>query len=284
MQSINVKAPAKVNTILRVLGRRPNGYHDLQMAMVPLSLHDEIELSAIPSGIELSIDGTSDEGMCGPRNLAWRAADLMIRESGHEGGVRIALTKHVPVAAGLGGGSSDAAAVLRGLNELWNLGWAPRRLAELGKGLGADVPFFCYGGCAWVEGIGDRVEVYQSFPKVPFLLINPNFAVATPWVYQQWDLQLTLKDPGATVRPLFQVVSDVVGSLHNDLERVTIPAHPEIGMIKDALMGAGANGALMSGSGPTVFGVFADARTRDVAFENLNDGRWRVFKADSVVD
>lgn len=282
MKRITVKAPAKVNTVLRVVGRRDNGYHDLEMAMVPLSLHDEIELVDRPSGIELTVDGSSDEGMCGPKNLAWRAADLMIRENGHKGGVRIALSKRVPVAAGLGGGSSDAAAVLRGLNDLWDLGLAPKRLAELGQQLGADIPFFCYGGPAWVEGIGDRVEVYQRFPKVPFLLVNPGFAVSTPWVYKQWDLQLTPGGPDATVRPLFQVVSDVVASLHNDLERVTIPAHPEIGVIKDALLEAGAEGALMSGSGPTVFGVFENTGQRDKAFEKFLGGRWRVFQADSV--
>ncbi|MFA4874106.1 MAG: 4-(cytidine 5'-diphospho)-2-C-methyl-D-erythritol kinase [bacterium] len=280
MRNIVIKAPAKVNTILRVVGRRPNGYHDLEMVMVPLTLCDEITLTSIPSGVELSVDGSADAGMHGDKNLACRAASAMLEASGRSDGVRIELRKRIPVAAGLGGGSSDAASVLRGLNELWGLGLSPEGLAEIGVTLGADVPFFCHHRPAYVEGIGDRVTPYESFPNLSFLLINPGFAVSTPWVYSQWDLQLTVKLCGARVRPLFQGVSDVLASLHNDLERVTIPAHPEIEVIKGALMGAGAAGALMSGSGPTVFGAFVDIAARDRARERLENRRWRIFAAE----
>ncbi len=280
MNKIAVKAPAKVNTVLRVVGRRPDGYHDLQMVMVPLTLCDELTLTSIPSGIELSIDGSSDTGMEGEKNLACRAARAMQAAAGISRGVRIDLIKKIPIAAGLGGGSSDAAAVLRGLNELWGLAWPSSKLAEIGASLGADVPFFCYVGPSYVEGTGDRVTPYESFPNLSFLLINPGFAVSTPWVYKQWDLQLTVEPAGARVRPLFQGVSDVLTSLHNDLERVTIPAHPEIEVIKAALMEAGASGALMSGSGPTVFGAFADVAARNVARERLENGRWRLFTAE----
>lgn len=282
MNRITVKAPAKVNTLLRVVGLRENGYHDLQMVMVPLSLCDEIRLSEIPSGIELTIDGLADDGMRAEKNLAWRAAKAILDLSGLKKGVRIELIKRIPVAAGLGGGSSDAAAVLRGLNDLFELNMPMDKLAGIGGGLGADVPFFCHGRPAFVEGTGDRVSVYETFPNIPFLLVNPGFTVSTPWVYKQWDLQLTEKSPGATVRPLFQVFSEVIASLHNDLERVTIPEHPEIGMIKDALKEAGASGVLMSGSGPTVFGMFEDGASRDGAFEKLGSGKWHVFSADSV--
>ncbi len=282
MKSLTIDAPAKVNTVLRVVGRRDNGYHDLEMVMVPLSLCDTITLTEIPSGIELSLVGQSDEGMVAERNLAWRAAAALIEDVGEGRGVRIELEKRTPVAAGLGGGSSDAAAVLRGLNDLFELGLSVDKLAKVGGRLGADVPFFCHGGPAFVEGIGDRVSVYDSFPNLSFLLVNPGFAVSTPWVYKQWDLELTQDTPGARVRPLFQVFSEVIASLHNDLERVTIPAHPDIAVIKDALMEAGASGALMSGSGPTVFGIFECGGIRDAAFDKFCSERWKVFRADSV--
>lgn len=282
MYEITIRAPAKVNTLLRVISRRSDGYHDLQMVMVPLSLFDEIQLTLQPSGIDLTVEGNVDKDMAGEKNLAYRAAKILSDECGKGLGVYIELTKRIPVAAGLGGGSSDAAAVLKGLNDLWELDLCPDELAKIGKSLGADVPFFCYDGPAFVEGIGDRVEVYNSFPNLSFLLVNPGFAVSTPWIYKQWDLQLTLPNSGARVRPLFQVFSDVIASLHNDLERVTIPANPEIASIKDALRDAGAEGVLMSGSGPTVFGVFADKNSRDAAREHIDDKRWQVFSAEAL--
>jgi len=282
MKEMILKAPAKVNTLLRVVGLRDDGYHDLEMVMVPLSLCDEIALTEIPAGIELVVDGTQDAGMAAEKNLAWRAARALLDATGAKRGVRIELTKNIPVAAGLGGGSSDAAAVMKGLNRLWGLDLPVDKLCTIGGRLGADVPFFCHARPAYVEGMGERVSVYESFPKLALLLINPGFAVSTPWVYKQWDLQLTHNTPGATVRPLFQVVSDVVVSLHNDLERVTIPAHPEIAVIKDALTDVGASGVLMSGSGPTVFGIFKDGRARDEASTRLGDRKWRIISADSV--
>ncbi|MBN1283259.1 MAG: 4-(cytidine 5'-diphospho)-2-C-methyl-D-erythritol kinase [Proteobacteria bacterium] len=284
MSQVRVNAPAKVNTLLRVIGRREDGYHDLEMVMVPLSLCDEITLTATGGGITISVDGQADDGMAGERNLAFRAARAFIEHAGVKAGVAIELTKRVPVAAGLGGGSSDAAAVLRGLNSLWGVGLTVDELAGIGARLGADVPFFCHRGPAFVEGIGDRVSVYETFPKCSYLLINPGFPLSTPWVYDQWDLQLTMKPPDARVRPLFQVFSDVIASLHNDLERVTIPAHPEIGVIKGALMESGAAGALMSGSGPTVFGVFSDAVARDRAHAQLDREGWRIYKAEARLE
>ncbi len=282
MSKIEIKAPAKVNTLLRVIGRRPNGYHDLEMVMVPLSLADELTLTSIPSGIEISIDGQKDDGMIGEKNLAYRAASAIKEAAGIKDGVKIDLKKNVPVAAGLGGGSSDAASVLIGLNQLWDIGWEPKRLAELGVRLGADVPFFCYQSAAFVEGIGDIVTPYMSFPKVSFLLINPNFAVSTPWVYKQIDLRLTQKGSDARVRPQFQAFSDVLSNLHNDLEAVTIEAFSEIARIKDMMLKLGAAGALMSGSGPTVFGVFENGNLRDEAFTAIPKGEYRVFAAEGI--
>lgn len=280
MKSITVKAPAKVNVYLKVVGRRSNGYHDLEMVMVPLTLADEITLTSIPSGVEFHLKGDGDSGMRGEKNLACRAANMIRESCGRRDGVRIELAKNVPVAAGLGGGSSDAAAVLKGLNKLWNLDLMAEDLAKLGVALGADVPFFCYGAPSFVEGIGDRVTPYDSFPNISFLLVNPGFGVSTPWVYQQYDLELTPKDAGARVRPHFQLFSEVSASLHNDLEAVTIKAFPEISKIKDVLIELGAAGALMSGSGPTVFGVFEEGSSRDRASSAMTGKSWRIFSAD----
>ncbi len=286
MKSLIVRAPAKVNTVLKVVGRRDNGFHDLSMVMVPLTLSDEIKLTQIPKGVELILDGAGDDGMLGDDNLASRAAREIFSESRIDSGVRIELKKEIPVAAGLGGGSSDAAAVLRGMNELFNLNWSSERLAGIGGRLGSDVPFFCYGGPALVEGIGDRVKPLSEFPNISFILVNPGFAVSTPWVYKKWDEMaqpseiegLTVEKTGDRVPPAS--LSEVVGSLHNDLELVTIPEYPEIGKIKKRLMDLGAAGTLMSGSGPTVFGIFKERSTRDAALDELNVPSWRVFATE----
>lgn len=283
MNTLTVKAPAKVNLTLKIVGRRPNGYHDLEMVMVPLSLADEISLTKIPHGIEFSMEGFEDAGMASEKNLVFRAAGLLAEEAHINDGVKILLKKRVPLAAGLGGGSSDAAATLKGLNLLWNLGWSSERLASLGARIGADVPFFCFEGPAFVRGIGDRVLPYKNFPKLSMILVNPSFVVSTPWAYKQWDLQLTKEESNVRVRPIFKGFSDVIESLHNDLEAVTIPAHPEIAKIKTRLVELGASGALMSGSGPTVFGVFKDASVRDRALAGLTKESWRIFAVENIV-
>ncbi|MFH1874347.1 MAG: 4-(cytidine 5'-diphospho)-2-C-methyl-D-erythritol kinase [Pseudomonadota bacterium] len=292
--SITIKAPAKVNLVLRVLGQRPNGYHDLYMIMERLSLADEITLTDIPSGIELELAGQpADPGMIAENNLAYRAAKAFIKVTDEQRGVRIQLNKQIPVAAGLGGGSSDAAAVLKGLNQLWQKHLTPYDLAAIGVNLGADVPFFCFESPAIAQGIGEKITILPKLPKLHFLLINPSVAVSTPWVYQQYDqlflkgakfqdLELTAKTKDASFRPLFTEYQDVVRALDNDLEMVTIRAYPEILEIKEFLLSKGAAGALMSGSGPTVFGIFEDPETRNRALEVIPRSSWQVYTAENM--
>lgn len=312
MSAITLTAPAKINTLLKVMGRRPDGYHDVVMIMERLRLGDEVTIEPAERGIELTIDGTRDAGMDAEKNLAWRAAEAFRQATGERRGVHIHLVKRIPVAAGLGGGSSDAAATLLGLNQLWRCDWSRQQLARLGAGLGADVPFFCFEGPAIVEGIGDRVTPLPSFPKVYVLLINPGFAVSTAWVYGQWDCLyqerdrlgprvkekngerdrklrftnhvlrwLTLERGGVTFPPLLETVHNVASNLVNDLEEVTIPKHPEVLEIKRYLLDAGAQGALMSGSGPTVFGLFEDEDSRDKAAASVRKDSWRVFATEN---
>lgn len=247
-------APAKINLCLHVLGKREDGYHLLAMAMQRVDLCDRLEIS-VDAGSELSVTCDGVELSAGEENIAARAARLILQEAGLNCAVNIAIEKRIPVAAGLGGGSSDAATVLMALDDLLGLGLGTPRLMELGLQLGADVPFFIYGRPAWATGIGERLEPLPPLPAVCYLLVHPGFAVSTAWVYQ--SLRLTIADEVANL-PRFSAggSGELVGSLHNDLEEVTVTAYPQIARIKDQLLEHGALGALMSGSGATVFGVF----------------------------
>jgi len=265
-----VAAPAKVNFILDVLGRRPNGYHDVAMLMVRLSLHDRVtvtlnggnRIAAICPGLELAV---------GEENIAARAARLFVEHTGIETGIDIRIDKHIPAAAGMGGGSSNAAAVLLALNDLLGTDLPRSELQSLGVRLGADVPFFLCGEmAAWATGIGERLEPWRGLPPCCLVLVNPRFAVSTAWVYQ--NLGLT-GHRSATKIPRFpERMADLAGLLRNDLEVVTSSRHPEITTIKSRLLASGALAALMSGSGPTVFGLYADEVAAERAAEQLAEG------------
>ena len=290
MQSLTLSAPAKINTHLRIVGQRDDGYHLLQMVMVKLSLSDRITVSTISQGIEFEIEGSQDEGMKGDKNLVVRAAKAFCEMIGTKQGVRIHLQKNIPLGAGLAGGSSDAAAILRALNQLWNVGMISDELARIGVKLGADVPFFCYEGAAFVEGIGEKVDIIQNFPKLFLLLLNPGFSVSTHRMFQVFDegvasghFQLTPKWSNDRFRRLFKGFEEVTAFLQNDLEKVTLKVHPEIETMKSYLVTSGAEGVLMSGSGPTVFGLFSDRKQRDqVEKRALQEHRWQVFATESV--
>jgi 4-diphosphocytidyl-2-C-methyl-D-erythritol kinase len=266
MNAVQLKAPAKVNYRLDVLGKRPDGYHDLRMIMQRIDLCDEIEIALVAEpGIRVRCgrEGVPD----GPGNIAWRAADALLRLSPVQTGIDISITKRIPVAAGLGGGSSDCATVLMGLNDLLHLGLSDDRLMEIGVGLGADVPFFIYRKTALAEGIGEQLSPVDPIPSAWLVLVNPNIHVSTAWVYQ--NLQLT-SDAGTHILPRFYgTIDDVCAVLHNDLEPVTIGKFPVIAEIKDLLVADGAHGSLMSGSGPTVFGLFAEEGTARRCAERL---------------
>lgn len=266
MQSVQLRAPAKVNFRLDVVARRPDGYHDLRMIMQRIDLCDDITLTLSDNpGVRVSCgrEGVPD----GPGNIAWRAADALVKLSGRQVGIDIVITKQIPVAAGLGGGSSDAATVLMGVNDLLGLGLSPQRLMEIGVTLGADVPFFIFRRPALAEGIGDRLTPLDGISPVWLVLVNPNVHVSTAWVYK--NLQLTTPDVATTIPLFYGSASDVCAVLGNDLETVTIQRFPVIAQIKERLLAAGACGALMSGSGPTVFGVFAEERTARQAAEAI---------------
>jgi 4-diphosphocytidyl-2-C-methyl-D-erythritol kinase len=252
---ICLEAPAKVNLILRVLGTRADGYHDLHTLMQPLSLADRLTIDDQAHGLYFSCDDAAlAEG-----NLVARAAGAYFTALGAAPRARVHLAKRTPVAAGLGGGSSDAAAALLGLNALHGGALEPRALWGLARGLGADVPFFLGGVTAVCRGIGDLVSPWPEFPLLHYVLVNPGLAVSTAWVYHQFDLIWTSAVRNTSINTSTDRSLSWRELLVNDLEGVAVNAHPKLAAIKESLLLAGAWHAAMSGSGPTVFGLFADA-------------------------
>ncbi len=253
MKKLILKAPAKVNYRLEVLRKRPDGYHDLRMIMQRIDLSDDIEISLDgPAGISVECDSAAVSG--GKDNIAWRAAHSLLSYAGRDAGVHISIVKRIPVAAGLGGGSSDAAAVLMGLNQLLEIGCSDEKLMEIGVSLGADVPFFIFKKTALAEGVGEKLSAVEGLPPVWLVLVNPNIHVSTAWVYQ--NLTLTKRTYDYKLPKFSNKIDDICSILENDLESVTIPRFPVIREIKDRLHECGARGVLMSGSGPTVFSIF----------------------------
>lgn len=269
MDALTLYAPAKINYLLDVIGKRSDGYHDLRMIMQRVNLCDEITLTMTDTpGISVTCDskGAPD----GPGNIAWKAAQALLDLTGSDTGVRIEIVKKIPVAAGLGGGSSDAASVLMGMNTLFNLCLTDQQLMEIGCKLGADVPFFIFKKTALAEGIGEKLTPLPEVPKCWILLINSGVPVSTAWVYR--SLQLTNRGELNRLPQFFESIEHIVSILSNDLESVTIPAFPVIADIKAHLMKLGAVGSLMSGSGPTVFGVFKNFDDAETARRELTKG------------
>ena len=257
---LTLQAPAKINLFLRVVGRRADGYHDLQTWMQKLDLCDTITLELSPgNSIELCC---SDQSLpIDQNNLAYRAAKAFFSKSerGQGHGVKIGLTKVIPVAAGLGGGSSDAGTVLKGLNRLFEDEFSEQQLIEMARPLGADVPFFAtQHDAVLAEGVGDVMYPTESIENCSFILVNPDFFVSTAWVFQNLTLTRVPKNSKLSCFQKRKAAPLFLAGMHNDLESVTIGRYPEIDTIKRSLLAAGASRVLMSGSGPTVFGVFPD--------------------------
>ena len=284
MESCTINAPGKINLHLSVTGRRPDGYHLLSTLMVKLDLADVLTVTRAASGVRLFVRGADLSE--GDDNLVVRAARMFFQAADISGGAEFHLEKNIPVAAGMGGGSSDAAAALEGLNRLYSEPLSRDRLAELGLSLGADVPFFIHpGASARAEGIGEILTPGPILPEVYFLLLNPGWPLSTAWVFKNYNLKLT-KHGRNHIYLDFNERSFTIGSvLHNDLEAVVLPRYPELSRMKERLIQAGATGALMTGSGPTVFGVFRHMAERDRAASCLRleeSERWRAFSAQPL--
>ncbi len=267
---VELAAPAKLNLSLHVTGRRPDGYHELVTRMQKIDLCDRVVIELRDrSGIEISCDWPtipSDHS-----NLAVKAASAFLQACNRPGcGLSIMLTKRIPAAAGLGGGSSDGATVLHGLNRLFDFPLTERELMQIGRTLGADFGFLISNhNAAVATGIGDQLRETDTVDRFHYLLVNPGIRVETKWVYDNYRLT---KDSDKFILCGSQPSENAVftpDDLHNDLERVTIPRYPVIGRIKKQLLDEGASGALMSGSGPTVFGLFDDLNEAEAAHGSL---------------
>ena len=277
---IAVQSPAKVNLILKVLRRREDGYHDIASLMQKVSLADEMEFAPRKDGISLACPGS--DLPTGEGNLVVRAARALFDEAGFEGGAGITLRKRIPTAAGLGGGSSNAATTLAVLNEMFRFGFDRDRLIRIGARIGADVPFFIYGNSAWAFGIGEILEPAVTPPRMWLVLVNPGFEVPTKWVYQSLNLPLTKAAIQYSI-PTFSGVRELAAILSNDLEAVTVVRYPRLDELKGFLLRQGALGSLMSGSGPTVFGLFEN-ETDAIRAENALKAAYpyAVFRAHTI--
>ena len=260
---LTIQAFAKINLTLDVLHKRPDGYHEVEMVMQSISLADELSLSLQTGAISVSTDVPELE--TGSGNLASRAAELLKENCGVKQGAHIHIRKDIPIAAGLAGGSSDAAAALKGLNQLWRLGLSLEELAQLGAKLGSDVPFCLYGGTMLATGRGEKLSPLPSMPECWVVLAKPPAQVSTAWVYSNYRDKPDTAHPdiaGMQQALAQRDLAQIAFKVGNVLETVTIPAYPEIYELKNKMLQYGAMTSLMSGSGPTVFGL---AETYDKA-------------------
>ena len=279
-KEVTLRAPAKINLFLQVLGKRSDGYHDLETWMQKLDLYDTILLELLPrSGVEFCCD--EETIPADDTNLAVKAANAYFRASTNSKGygVKLSLEKKIPVAAGLGGGSSDAGTVLSGLNYLFDREFSEKQLIDMARSLGADVPFFVVEhGAVFATGIGDIMYPVESIKNCSFILVNPEFLVSTAWVFQNFTLTRPSKNSKLSCFQKHKGDFLSLKDMHNDLEQVTSTTYPEIESIKRSLSEAGASKVLMSGSGPTVFGVFPDTeKLLGSDLERIADGLRREY-------
>jgi 4-diphosphocytidyl-2-C-methyl-D-erythritol kinase len=273
---------AKVNLHLEVLEKRSDGYHEIQSLMQRIDLSDEVEVHAGGAGIRLAAEGEAIPG--GMDNLACRAAQLFCRQTGVTESLEIRIRKRIPVAAGLGGGSSNAGAVLAMLNDLFRVGLDRESLMEMGARLGSDVPFFLFPKAALARGRGERLSPVGLPEGLGFWLLVPPFRISTPWSYETFD-RLTggKKKAGTHLRDSYSDLMELLPVLKNDLEIPALSGYPEIGRMKQELLERGAKGALMSGSGPVTFGLFPSKKEAEKAAGRFNPPEgWQSIVAEGI--
>ncbi len=276
---MKILSPAKINLFLQVTGKRPDGYHELLSLMCCVDLCDTISLQFGREGIW--IESFHPQVPLDDTNLAHRAATVFFNALNIKDGLKIFIDKSIPVAAGLGGGSSNAASVLNGLNQRYGHPFTRNRLMSMGLGLGADVPFFLFGKTALASGIGEKLEAYPGALPYHIVVVYPGFKVSTGEVFQNLNLGLTNCEKKINKPFSINIEFDPGVHLCNDLEIVTASEYPVITSIKEQLLIRGALGALMSGSGSAVFGLFSDSHTAVKAKQAINDNtRWDAFVCD----
>jgi len=284
---MKILSPAKINLFLHVRDKRPDGYHELFSLICRINLFDEISLQ-LSEGNGIEISCAHPKVPVDSNNLACRAAHLFQRELDSAHNVKIHLKKNIPVAAGLGGGSSNAASVLMALNAYHEHPFSQEMLMKMGLKLGADVPFFIFQKPAIATGIGEKLDAFEGNLPYNILLLYPGVEVSTAETYQNLNLGLTKVEKKPTSSNSKLKRFDPAQDLTNDLERVTILKYPEIRLAKEKMLKFGAVGALMSGSGSTVFGLFDNAGTAKTARQALNRDKanknWQLFLVDPILE
>jgi 4-diphosphocytidyl-2-C-methyl-D-erythritol kinase len=317
METLRLDSPAKINLRLEIIKKREDGYHELKTVLQKISLHDTLHFS-LRNEKGIVIESDHPDLPTGRTNLVYKAIQSIMRESDYQGGIHVGIEKRIPLGAGLGGGSSDAATTLKAIANLLKLDFSQKKLMEMGLGIGADVPFFFLEGSAIGSGIGERLKKID-LPTLWYVLIYPNFEVSTRWAYQNFVLTRstaikpralgggrslcsgsTLSKPqhlwgveGLTNQRihcnLYKFLNTPEGFSHmlfNHLEALVSKKYPQIGIMEKILLSTGALGTLMTGSGPTVFGLFQDEKSSVVAYSKIKKlvarRGWIVFKAHSI--
>ncbi|MBF0461954.1 MAG: 4-(cytidine 5'-diphospho)-2-C-methyl-D-erythritol kinase [Magnetococcales bacterium] len=270
-------APAKVNMALRIVGRRADGFHLLWTVMTFFPLYDILEITCPADGLQLTCEPPVTPEP--EKNLVWQAAQRLQAESGTRQGAHLHLTKHIPHGAGLGGGSSDAATTLLALNRLWGLHWPVSRLLPIGAQLGADIPIFLGGEAALAEGIGERLTPLPHLAEAELVVVNPGIILPTGQVFAQWHAQASSPTALADCLLPTSATESVLPLLGNDLEATATRMAPVIGLIVHALQQQGAQATVMSGSGSSVVGVFAERRDAEAAAFALRHTHrtWQIY-------
>lgn len=273
MEEISLKALAKINLGLDVVRRREDGYHEVRMIMQTINMYDKLELSKTEED-KITVETNVNFLPTNENNLVYKAADLLKKEFGIKQGIHIKLSKFIPVAAGMAGGSSDAAAVLYGMNKMFQLGLTKKQLMERGVKLGADIPYCIMRGTALAEGIGEVLTPLNPAPQCHVLIAKPGISVSTKYVYENLHANELEHHPDIDGMLAAIEANDLYGlasKMENVLETVTIKEYPIIEEIKDCMKANGAMNAMMSGSGPTVFGLFDDKECAEKAMKCLQE-------------
>jgi 4-diphosphocytidyl-2-C-methyl-D-erythritol kinase len=281
MDSITLLSPAKINLTLEVLGKRPDGYHEIRSIVQPVNLFDEVKIE-IEGGEGIEIESTGLQIPRGRENLAWKAAEVFLKESGLNFNVRISIKKRIPLGAGLGGGSGNAAAVLVGMNRIAKR-FSENELIQIAPKIGADVALFINCRSAVIEGIGEKVTLIRDFPLFYYVLLNPGFETSTRRIYGFWD---EMPEEGLIRTSIEDTVSlfrEGQFPLRNDLEKPAMRLYPGIKALKERLIGMEVEAVSMTGSGSTVFGVFRGEGVAKKVYDYLKDSSmFKVFFAQGI--
>jgi 4-diphosphocytidyl-2-C-methyl-D-erythritol kinase len=272
MKVLKLKSPGKINVRLDVLNKRSDGFHDLRMINTAVSVFDDIEFELIERGIVVDCENDTNVPS-GEGNIVYNVIKEILAYSNKNVGVHVRIHKNIPSSAGMGGGSSNAATVMLGLNELLKINLSKEKLMKIGVRFGADVPFFIYNAPAIATGIGENMTRIKKMPKLPLVLITPNIKVPTKWVFERYAMpgQEAERPHDEAIPVEFSTKKSLIRFLNNDLERVTIEKYPVVKELKAMLIKAGALAAQMTGSGPTVFGIFTDKEGAEKAGNRMRD-------------